>query len=74
MLDVFINYNYDKYAREVVDSFIKDLGTFLITIKNLLDPEGIIIGGGVINSKEYWWDKVIEYYNKNCSNPTGTKI
>lgn len=73
-LDVFINYNYDKYAREVVDSFIKDLGTFLITIKNLLDPEGIIIGGGVINSKEYWWDKVIEYYNKNCNNPTGTKI
>ncbi len=72
--DIFKGEKEDKYAGEIVDRFIEGLGTFLITIKNLLDPEGIIIGGGVINSKGYWWNKVIEYYNENCNNPAGTKI
>lgn len=72
--DIFSNYENDEYAKEIVEKFIKDLGIYLITIKNTFDPEGIIIGGGVINSKAYWWDKVIEYYIKNCNNPTGTKI
>ena len=47
---------------------------YIKTIKNIFDPEGVIIGGGVINSKEYWWDKMIKYYDKNCNNPEGMRI
>lgn len=72
--DIFKKASKDEYARETIESFIRDLGIFLITIKNVFDPEGIIIGGGVINSKEYWWDKVIDYFNENCNNPSNIKI
>ena len=40
----------------------------------MLDPAGIVIGGGVINSRYYWWDLMIDHYERNCNNPTGTTI
>ena len=72
--DIFRKSETDENCKEAVDKFIMDLGNFLITIKNIFGPEGIVIGGGVINSKEYWWDKTTEYYKENCNSPTGMKI
>ncbi|MCF6466796.1 ROK family protein [Clostridium sp. Cult2] len=72
--DIFNNCKNDENCKVTIDKFVEDLGTYLISIKNIFDPEGIIIGGGVINSKEFWWDKVLNYYNDNCNNPKGTKI
>lgn len=71
---IFSNYQLDEKAKEAIDRFIGDLGIYLISIKNIFDPEAIIIGGGVINSREVWWDRVIDYYNKNCNSPKGTEI
>ncbi|WP_025641743.1 ROK family protein [Schnuerera ultunensis] len=72
--DIFKNYETDKNCKKAIDKFVADLGTYLISIKNIFDPEGIIIGGGVINSKEFWWEKAIDYYYHNCNNPKGTEI
>ncbi|MCF6462972.1 ROK family protein [Clostridium sp. Cult1] len=72
--DIFSNYETDENSKKTVDKFIMDLGTYLISIKNIFDPEGIIIGGGVINSKEYWWGKMLDYYHNNCNSSKGTEI
>jgi len=29
-----------------------------MSLKNIIDPEVFIIGGGVIDSKDLWWDKL----------------
>ena len=72
--EIFKNSKIDKNCKETVDKFVADLGTYLLSIKNIFDPEGIIIGGGVINSKEFWWEEMVNYYFKNCNNPEGTEI
>lgn len=72
--EIFNIYEEDENARRTIDKFIEDLGIFLITIKNTFDPEGVIIGGGVINSKKYWWEKVEKYYRENSNSSKGMKI
>lgn len=64
----------DEIARVVIESFTKELGVFLVSIKNIFDPAGVIIGGGVINSKEYWWDDMIKNYNIFSNDPSKMKI
>ena len=71
---IFENAEKDEICGKIVSEFIENLGIFLISLKNIFDPAGIIIGGGVINSREYWWDETIRYYNENCNSPEGTKI
>lgn len=72
--DIFQNSLQDPICKKVVDEFTEDLSVFLITIKNIFDPEGIIIGGGVINSKDYWWELAIEKFMANCNDPSDIKI
>lgn len=72
--EIFNIYEEDENARKTIEKFIEDLGVLLITIKNTFDPEGIIIGGGVINSKEYWLEKVKKYYIDNCNSPKNIEI
>lgn len=64
----------DEIANEVVDTFTKNLGIYLVNLKNLLDPEGVVIGGGVINSNKYWWDKMVENYKKFSNSPETMEI
>lgn len=72
--EIFGNRKDNKICNEVVERFVRELSTFLISIKNIFDPEGLIVGGGVINSKEYWWKDMIDCYNSICNNPIGMKI
>jgi glucokinase len=72
--DIFKKSKTDESCKKAIERFVQDLGIYLMTIKNIFDPEGVIIGGGVINSREFWWDKMINYYNKSCNNPEGMKI
>lgn len=64
----------DLICEEVVEKFTQDLAIFLVSIKNIVDPQGLIIGGGVINSKEYWWDKMVDYYRSLSNNLEGMEI
>ncbi len=46
----------DKISRLVVDEFVKSLSLLIFNIRNFIDPEIIILGGGVTNSKDLWWE------------------
>lgn len=48
----------DDIAMKVINSFIKSLTLSIVSLKNIIDPEVFIIGGGVIDSKDLWWDKL----------------
>ncbi|HHW58278.1 MAG TPA: ROK family protein [Clostridia bacterium] len=48
----------DAIAMKVVNSFVKSLSLSIMSLKNIIDPEVFIIGGGVIDSKDLWWDKL----------------
>src|SRR5699024_2217582 len=62
--DIFLDSLYDKISKDIIDKFCEDLAIYIVSLKNILDPQGIIIGGGVINSKDYWWEKMLEYYRQ----------
>lgn len=72
--DIFKDYQRDRLAQEVVDKFCQDLAIYMVSLKNTFDPQAIIIGGGVINSKEYWWSKMLEYYRKHSNDLNSLKI
>lgn len=72
--EIFNLYFTDNKAKIVIDKFSDDLGIFIGSLKNIIDPEGIVIGGGVINSKEYWWDQMIKNYKNHVNNPEGMEI
>lgn len=72
-LDIFMASD-DKIALEVVEDFTNNLAIYLVSLKNIFDPEGVIIGGGVINSREYWWDSIIKKYKEFSNDPEAMKI
>ncbi|WP_010270945.1 ROK family protein [Paenibacillus senegalensis] len=47
-------------ALEVIDQFVKDLSSALITLHNLLDPGAIVLGGGLTASSSVWWSRLEE--------------
>ena len=65
--DIFKSIHEDDISNEIIHEFSHNLGIYISTLKNIFDPQGIIIGGGVINSKEYWWDHMIESYKIYCN-------
>lgn len=71
---IFKNTCQDKIAQETIHEFSTNLGIYLSTLKNIFDPQGIIIGGGVINSKKYWWDHMIESFKNYCNDPEDMDI
>ena len=49
----------EQLALQVLDGFVNDLYDLCMTICNSYDPEAIIIGGGLVDTREYWWDKLL---------------
>ncbi|MDU1316822.1 ROK family protein [Anaerococcus hydrogenalis] len=64
--EIFELVKTDDNAKKVIDRFTSDLAWFLTSLRNIFDPELIIIGGGVINSKDYWWKEVLEKFDNYC--------
>ncbi|MDU0945889.1 MAG: ROK family protein [Anaerococcus vaginalis] len=56
----------DENAKKVIERFTSDLAWFLTSLRNIFDPQLIIVGGGVINSKDFWWNEVLENFKKYC--------
>ena len=71
---IFENSIDDEVSKKIINDFAENLAIYLVSLKNIFDPEGIIIGGGVINSKNYWWNKTLDYYKKYSNNPVGMRI
>lgn len=72
--DIFKESLEDKTAKKLIDEYCENLAIYLVSLKNTFDPQGIIIGGGVINSREYWWDKMIAYYKEYSNDPETMEI
>lgn len=60
--EIFKLYEQDTIAKKVVDNFSANLANYLISLRNIFDPQGIVIGGGLIISSKYWWDKMKKQY------------
>lgn len=72
--EIFSRVDFDQAAKKVLDDYVYDLANYLSTLRNIFDPDVIVIGGGVINSREIWWDLMIENYKKICNKPDEVKI
>lgn len=55
----------DKLALDIIDKFTDDLALSIVMLSNIIDPDAFIIGGGLINTKEYWWDSFINKVNNS---------
>lgn len=68
------SYLTDFDARKSVDRFADDLGTFIVSIRNILDPQGIIIGGGVSTSRNVWWGTMMDSFNRKVNDASSMQI
>lgn len=64
----------DLAAEKVLNQYQKDLAYFLTSLRNIFDPEAIVIGGGVIHSKDIWWNGMIEKFNQVCNKTESINI
>jgi len=58
----------DIIAKKVMDKFIQDLAVCTVTISNLLSPHAILLGGGLTDTADRWWDRFETAYLENGSN------
>ncbi|MDD7306175.1 MAG: ROK family protein [Peptoniphilaceae bacterium] len=58
----------DKASKKVLDQFVINLSYYLTSLRNIFDPQVIIIGGGLINAKDLWWEGMLENFKKVCHN------
>jgi glucokinase len=61
----------DQIAIKCLDKFSYDLAILLVSLGNLFDPQVILIGGGIIDTREYWWDNMLMYYKELSSTFVG---
>lgn len=54
----------DGVAERVVQQVIENVGRGLASILAVLDPHGLVVGGGVVHSLENRWDELIEAVKK----------
>lgn len=50
----------DPLAGQIVSQVIENVGRGLASILAVLDPEAVVVGGGVVNSLSRRWDEVID--------------
>lgn len=67
-------YDTDELAMLSVDRFAKDLGIFLATLRNIIDPQAFIIGGGVTASKAIWWEVMMNEFRSQVNDPSSIDI
>lgn len=65
--EIFKRHDIDNNAKEVVDEFSTNLAIYLLSLRNIFDPQGFVIGGGLINSSQYWWDKMIGEFKERVN-------
>lgn len=65
--EVFEIAETNQNAKKAIQKFTYDLSNVLINVKNFFDPAIIVIGGGVINSSEIWWEDMLKFYKKNIN-------
>ena len=59
----------DIIHKNLVANFYKDLTTVMLKSIELYNPDLIIVGGGVIELAEYWWQNFIKEYKQKANTP-----
>lgn len=71
--DLFLNYDKNKICKKIVDTFLDYLSIGILNLQYTIDPEMIVIGGGVIDSSEHWWYMLQEKIKANSTIPINIK-
>ena len=50
-------------AQSIVDECISELATMFANIAHTVDPHCFVLGGGVMKSKKYFYDQLVEQFN-----------
>ena len=53
----------DIKAKGIVDECVSELATMLADIAHTVDPHCFVLGGGVMKSKKYFYDQLVEQFN-----------
>ena len=53
----------NEKAQAIVDECIDELATLLANIAHTVDPHCFVLGGGVMKSKKYFFDRLVEQFN-----------
>lgn len=59
----------DVVQKKVLSDYYKDLSNVIARSIELYNPSIIVIGGGVIEMSEYWWQNFLKQYKSKCSAP-----
>lgn len=54
----------DLKAQSMVDECVLQLATMFANIAHTVDPHCFIVGGGVMKSREYFYDHLVEQFNE----------
>ncbi|AQQ54817.1 sugar kinase [Planococcus lenghuensis] len=63
----------DPAAKQLVTEFTYDLAVVISTLQAAFDMETAVIGGGVSDSAEYWWDELISQLEPLLLHPLEVK-
>lgn len=72
--EIFQKSKNDLDAKSAIDKFCHDLAIYLVSLKNIFDPEAFIIAGGILKAHENWWDLMKKYYNEYINISDATQI
>lgn len=56
--------NSNKIALKIIDDFAYDLAIMFSSIAHVCDPHVFIVGGGLMNGKDVFFDKMERYYRE----------
>lgn len=59
----------DASQKKVVSDFYKGLSAVIAKSTQLYSPSLVVIGGGVIEIAEYWWQSFLKEYRSVCKTP-----
>ncbi len=63
-IEIFKNINDDKFASEAVEEVCMYLGKVCANIATIINPQIIIIGGGMSLAKDVLLERIIKYFKK----------
>ncbi|MFE7062855.1 ROK family protein [Sutcliffiella sp. NPDC057660] len=62
-------YENHPIAVPIIDRYITNLAIGMVSLQNILGIDCFVIGGGVINSSQYWWKQLLTNLNEVTDQP-----
>lgn len=72
--ELFENAASDPACMQVVEEFTADLAFIVSSLQAVFDMEMMIIGGGVSESAELWWDLFLQQLEPQLLNPLAVEV